>query len=353
MTSISSLWASHAMKESIKFERADRPPPRLRAKGKNGSHDSAAARRQRPELNAHSLARARGRSARGFGQSGLGLKVRWPERGAPRPRGPATPAPPPAHTLPAARPPRNRAHASHARQHTPRLRNPSWRRPAAARAPRPRHHHDSTTRPATHDPKDRRHTPRDQNRNRAGPRHFLRKSRVSEDDDDIHVIKRNGRGVVRYDKITSRIKKLYTASTRNTSSRTYASVFSAPNSKLRRRRRRDGGHCDAIDAASGVCASREITEAVSRWSRSQGPDPEGHPGLYDGVTTHEPRRARGPDGGLHGYPTSALLAWPRESPPPIAQVTDKVFSDVVEKLHKHVHPKTKKPASLIADDVMR
>ena len=30
---------------------------------------------------------------------------------------------------------------------------------------------------------------------------------------------------------------------------------------------------------------------------------------------------------------------------------DKVFSDVVEKLHKHVHPKTKKPASLIADDV--
>jgi len=31
--------------------------------------------------------------------------------------------------------------------------------------------------------------------------------------------------------------------------------------------------------------------------------------------------------------------------------TDKVFSDVVEKLHKHVHPKTKKPASLIADDV--
>ena len=34
-------------------------------------------------------------------------------------------------------------------------------------------------------------------------------SRVSEDDDDIHVIKRNGKKeVVRYDKITSRIKKL-------------------------------------------------------------------------------------------------------------------------------------------------
>ena len=34
-------------------------------------------------------------------------------------------------------------------------------------------------------------------------------SRVSEDDDDIHVIKRNGKKeVVRYDKITIRIKKL-------------------------------------------------------------------------------------------------------------------------------------------------
>ena len=33
-------------------------------------------------------------------------------------------------------------------------------------------------------------------------------SRVSEDDDDIHVIKRNGKKeVVRYDKITSRIKE--------------------------------------------------------------------------------------------------------------------------------------------------
>ena len=85
---------------------------------------------------------------------------------------------------------------------------------AAARAPWPRHHHDSTTRPATHHPK---HTPNTRPRLRIPTKPPKRRpaslqrdqSRVSEDDDDIHVIKRNGKKeVVRYDKITSRIKKL-------------------------------------------------------------------------------------------------------------------------------------------------
>ena len=49
-----------------------------------------------------------------------------------------------------------------------------------------------------------------QNRTKRRPANLSRdQSRVSEDDDDIHVIKRNGKKeVVRYDKITSRIKKL-------------------------------------------------------------------------------------------------------------------------------------------------
>ena len=56
----------------------------------------------------------------------------------------------------------------------------------------------------------RPHTPAAQNRPKRRPASLQRdQSRVSEDDDDIHVIKRNGKKeVVRYDKITSRIKKL-------------------------------------------------------------------------------------------------------------------------------------------------
>ena len=56
----------------------------------------------------------------------------------------------------------------------------------------------------------RPHTPATQNRPKRRPASLQRdQSRVSEDDDDIHVIKRNGKKeVVRYDKITSRIKKL-------------------------------------------------------------------------------------------------------------------------------------------------
>ena len=58
--------------------------------------------------------------------------------------------------------------------------------------------------------KDRAHTPRDSESKPHRPANLSRdQSRVSEDDDDIHVIKRNGKKeVVRYDKITSRIKKL-------------------------------------------------------------------------------------------------------------------------------------------------
>ena len=56
----------------------------------------------------------------------------------------------------------------------------------------------------------RSHTHRDSESKPHRPANLSRdQSRVSEDDDDIHVIKRNGKKeVVRYDKITSRIKKL-------------------------------------------------------------------------------------------------------------------------------------------------
>ena len=196
----------------------DRPPPRLRAKAKNGSHDSAAARRQRPDLNASAWRAARGRSARGFGQKRTGFEMCTAERaGAPggraaQPRWRRRPRPP----YTAARPPRNRAHAKHTpRQHTPRLRNselaPAGRRGARAVASRnhgPRrapHEHRSqriahTRPPHARDSESKPHRPASLQRDQ---------SRVSEDDDDIHVIKRNGKKeVVRYDKITSRIKKL-------------------------------------------------------------------------------------------------------------------------------------------------
>ena len=87
------------------------------------------------------------------------------------------------------------------------------RRPELARA---RGHVAAAVR-ATHQkhitPKDRTHTPttrRDSEPKPHRPASLQRdQSRVSEDDDDIHVIKRNGKKeVVRYDKITSRIKKL-------------------------------------------------------------------------------------------------------------------------------------------------
>ena len=92
----------------------------------------------------------------------------------------------------------------------------------------------------------RPHTPATQNRPKRRPASLQRdQSRVSEDDDDIHVIKRNGKKeVVRYDKITSRIKKLcYGLDSKyikpNVPRQRLFRTF--PNFKLRRRRRRDGG----------------------------------------------------------------------------------------------------------------
>ena len=118
---------------------------------------------------------ARGRSARGFGQKRTAFESAGDRaRGsATRPRGPATLAPPPAHTLTASRPPQNRAHErTDMRRRTPRLRNselaPAGRRGARAPWPRRRRgpghaHYDerSHTRP-TH--------AATQNRNRTGPR---------------------------------------------------------------------------------------------------------------------------------------------------------------------------------------
>ena len=203
---------------------------------------------------------ARGRSARGFGQ-----KRTWFEsalagaRGsATRPRGPATLAPPPAHTLPAARPPRNRAHAKHTpRQHTPRLRNselaPAGRRGARAAAPpSPRlHHTPSNTRPKKI-ADTRRAT---QNRNRAGPRHSPETSpaspRTTTTSTSSSATARRRSSATTRSRAASRSSA--TAWTASISSRTcHVSVFSA---RFRTSSCGDGvdatgGHRDAIDAAS-------------------------------------------------------------------------------------------------------
>ena len=91
------------------------------------------------------------------------------------------------------------------------------------------------------------HTPATQNPDETADRRPASlqrdQSRVSEDDDDIHVIKRNGKKeVVRYDKITSRIKKLcYGLDSKyikpNVPRQRLFRTF--PNFKLRRLRRRD------------------------------------------------------------------------------------------------------------------
>ena len=73
--------------------------------------------------------------------------------------------------------------------------------------PPPRSRPRALRREVAHTPTTRRDSELEQKRR---PANLSRdQSRVSEDDDDIHVIKRNGKKeVVRYDKITSRIKKL-------------------------------------------------------------------------------------------------------------------------------------------------
>ena len=151
----------------------------------------------------------------------------------------------------------------------------------------------------------RSHTHRDSESKPHRPANLSRdQSRVSEDDDDIHVIKRNGKKeVVRYDKITSRIKKL----------------------------------CYGLD--SKYIKPNVLTQKVIQ-------------GVYDGVTTHELDELAAQTAAYMAtqHPDFSRLA-ARISVSNLHKSTDKVFSDVVEKLHKHVHPKTKKPASLIADDV--
>jgi len=124
------------------------------------------------------------------------------------------------------------------------------------------------------------------------------------DSDDIHVIKRNGKKeVVRYDKITSRIKKL----------------------------------CYGLD--SKYIKPTQLTQKVIQ-------------GVYDGVTTHELDELAAQTAAYMAtqHPDFSRLA-ARISVSNLHKSTNKVFSDVVEMLHKHVHPTKKTPASLIADDV--
>merc|ERR1719424_415923 len=127
-------------------------------------------------------------------------------------------------------------------------------------------------------------------------------SATSLDSDDIHVIKRNGKSEgVRYDKITSRIKKLCYG---------LSSKYIKPN---------------------------VITQKVIQ-------------GVYDGVTTHELDELAAQTAAYMAtqHPDFSLLA-ARISVSNLHKSTSKLFSDVVEMLHKHVHPKTGKPASLVSD----
>jgi ribonucleoside-diphosphate reductase alpha chain/ribonucleoside-diphosphate reductase subunit M1 len=122
-------------------------------------------------------------------------------------------------------------------------------------------------------------------------------------DDDMQVVKRNGKKeTVRYDKITSRIKKL----------------------------------CYGLDAK--YIKPNQITQKVIQ-------------GVYDGVTTHELDELAAQTTAYMAtqHPDFTALA-ARISVSNLQKSTDKTFSDVVEKLHKHVHPKTKKPAALISDE---
>jgi len=107
---------------------------------------------------------------------------------------------------------------------------------------------------------------------------------------------------VRYDKITSRIKKL----------------------------------CYGLDAK--YIKPNQITQKVIQ-------------GVYDGVTTHELDELAAQTTAYMAtqHPDFSVLA-ARISVSNLHKSTDKTFSDVVEKLHKHVHPKTKKPAALISDE---
>ncbi|KAH8064228.1 ribonucleoside-diphosphate reductase [Aureococcus anophagefferens] len=122
-------------------------------------------------------------------------------------------------------------------------------------------------------------------------------------DDDMQVVKRNGKKeTVRYDKITSRIQKL----------------------------------CYGLDAK--YIKPNQITQKVIQ-------------GVYDGVTTHELDELAAQTTAYMAtqHPDFSVLA-ARISVSNLHKSTDNTFSDVVEKLHKHMHPKTKKPAALISDE---
>ena len=157
------------------FETRTSRPPRYCAAGRWFKRMAAMVAPHVDSVQTHSLRAARGRSARGFGQKPTRFESALDRaRGsATRPRGPATLAPPPAHTLPASRPPQNRAHAKHTpRQHTPRLRKSksrphAGRRGARAAATLPPRSPPHARSPPPNPDRTRAAT---QNRNRTGPR---------------------------------------------------------------------------------------------------------------------------------------------------------------------------------------
>lgn len=120
----------------------------------------------------------------------------------------------------------------------------------------------------------------------------------------MYVVKRDGkREVVHFDKITSRINKLCYGL--------------------------DPNHVDATIISQKVV-----------------------PGLYPGVTTIEldELAAQTAASCATRHPDFSTLA-ARISVSNLHKQTSKVFSEVVEVLHKHVHPKTGQPSPLVSDEL--
>jgi ribonucleoside-diphosphate reductase subunit M1 len=120
----------------------------------------------------------------------------------------------------------------------------------------------------------------------------------------MFVIKRDGKQeVVHFDKITSRINKL----------------------------------CYGLDAihVDAVIISQKVIQ-----------------GVYPGVTTVEldELAAQTAASCATRHPDFSTLA-ARISVSNLHKQTSKVFSDVVEVLHKHIHPKTGQPSPLVSDEV--
>lgn len=121
----------------------------------------------------------------------------------------------------------------------------------------------------------------------------------------MYVLKRDGRSeVVHFDKITSRINKLCYGL--------------------------DPNHVDATIISQKVV-----------------------PGLYPGVSTVEldELAAQTAASCATRHPDFSTLA-ARISVSNLHKQTSKVFSDVVEMLHKHVHPKTNAPSPLVSDELL-